>query len=167
MDGYGMGLVEWWSEKNEEKKVNVVGEADTIRGWEKSWQRCGLRRVCEGKIKERTSKKKNKHETKQYEGESKSANTPKSLCMEQLAGPPAAAWQTDLNASYWCSSSWKIKVPLQNIWSPGQLGAARSRWPYYKLGWHMIGLRDLVSGSHRCREGQEQMHLSLDVKCLG
>lgn len=31
----------------------------------------------------------------------------------------------------------------------------------------MIGLRDLVSGPHRCRVGQEEMHLSLDVKCLG
>lgn len=30
----------------------------------------------------------------------------------------------------------------------------------------MIGLKDLVSGPHRCREGQEQMHLSLNVKCL-
>lgn len=32
--------------------------------------------------------------------------------------------------------------------------------------WHIFGLKDLVSGPHRCREGQEQMHLSLNVKCL-
>lgn len=73
-----------------------------------------------GKIKASKNKKK-RHETKEWKEESKSTNTPKSLRMEQLAGPPAAAWRMDVNASYRCSSSWKIKVPLQNIWSPGQL----------------------------------------------
>lgn len=44
--------------------------------------------------------KKSKHQTKMYKGEKKSANTQKSICMGQLAVPPAAAWPMDLNASF-------------------------------------------------------------------